>query len=81
MPRRRVLVPIGVGKQASRLLLIRLFQPTAIGSMHKCAPRIPEDTARVSIEVCRRGGLSTISGRLSLAGWLRMSEMWRPPGV
>jgi enamine deaminase RidA (YjgF/YER057c/UK114 family) len=65
----------GRDKNPSRLLLIRLFQQGTSGSVGSASPAVSEDSPRVSVEVCHRGSVPAVFGRLSLAGWFRVSAL------
>src|SRR2546422_3003037 len=62
--------------RASRLLIIRLFQPATICSVWaRAAATIPEEFARVPTPIRHRGGLRAVSGGLPLAERLRLSPL------
>jgi len=58
----------------SRLLIIWLLQQAPIGSVEACTTLVPKDLASFSATL-PRGTLPAVSGSLSLAGWVHLSEM------
>jgi glyoxylase-like metal-dependent hydrolase (beta-lactamase superfamily II) len=42
---------------------------------------VSENPARIPVEVRDRGGLPTVLSSMPLAGWLRVSALWKPTRV
>jgi hypothetical protein len=62
-------------QSVSELLIIRLLQQAAIGSVEGAPTGVSQDASPVSVRLCHRGGMPEVSGGLSLARWVHLPSM------
>jgi hypothetical protein len=77
----RPLIPQIPGLEEAGFCLYGCFSKPQAVVWESASSVVSENLARVSVEVCYRGGLPRVFGCLPLARWFRVSALREPAGI